>query len=172
MEISRRQFGKGALALAGTAPVAAMLTGCPTPTPSQLINELNVVLQEATNLIAVIAPNAPWFQTYKDAVAALKRAEETWQAGGAVSILISALNTVVAVTAVIPETEQYAPLIQVLVAGIVAVLGLLPAPQGVKAQAMHSSPYKGAKTVKSVADSKSQWNAICAANPALGVARL
>lgn len=106
-----------------TLPFASVV-GCSSST---VVNELNVVLTEATNVISVADPTASWGPELKSAVAALKTAETSWQSGGAVADVTSALNTIVAITAVIPLTAAYSPLIDVLVAGIEAVLVALPA---------------------------------------------
>jgi hypothetical protein len=177
MQFTRRTFGKSAIALAAAPWGALAITGC---TPSQIENELNTVLQEAVNLIAVVEPTAFYLADLKSAVAALKQAEAAWQGGSPVQVLVSVLNTLLDVMAVIPEAAPYIQLAQILVAGIVALLGLIPAPlpsikgkvPNMTVAVLKSNPLIGKKTVKSVADSKAQWHAAVLANPALAVADL
>lgn len=176
---SRREFmQRGGAALAASPALLVLLEGC---TPAEVVSDLNVVLSEATNIIAAIEPNAPWFTAYKNAVAALKVAEQGWTGGGAVSVVIEALQTVEDVTAVIPLTEPYSPLIDVLVASIdtalLALAGLLkpikqPAPQPapLAARAALNNPHKGRAKVKNAADSKAQFNA--GATGPLAIARI
>lgn len=117
-------FALSAILLLGTLPVAAVATGC---SGSQVVSEINVVLTEADNVIAVADPGAPWAQDLKNAVVALTGAETSWQNGGSVQYVEDALNTLCVVLAAIPLTAAYSPLIDVLVAGIEAVLAALPA---------------------------------------------
>ena len=169
MQFTRRQFGLGTLALAAVPPFAGIsLTGC---TPDQIKNELNTVLQEAINLIALVPGAAPYLADLKAAVAALKSAEAAWQAGSPVQVLISVLDTLLDVMAAIPESAPFIQLAQILVAGIVSLLGLIPVKGSPAVQARYN-PLIGKKTVKSVADSKAQWAAVIAANPTFAVAAL
>ena len=131
MKLSRRDFGRGAIGMLGASALggAALLEGCNSGT---VINDINVILQQAAAVLAVVEPNAPWVAEFKLAIAALMTAEQQWQTGGAVQIVIDALNAVVAVTAVIPLTAPYAPLIDILVAGIETVIAVLaPSPSPV-----------------------------------------
>lgn len=159
------------LLLMGTLTVPT--TGC---TPTQVVAEVNVVIDQATNIIAVADPGASWLPELRQAVASLKAAEASWQGGGVINVVISSLNTVEAIVAVIPQTAAYAPLVAVLVAGIEAILvAFEPQPAAVRAnRAMvtNSNPYVGRVKVSSVKDSRKQWNAIVDANPQLALARL
>lgn len=161
------------LLLMGTMTVPT--TGC---TPTQVVAEVNVVIDQATNIIAVADPGASWLPQLRQAVASLKAAEATWQGGGVVNVVISALNTVEAIVAVIPQTAAYAPLVAVLVAGIEAILIAFEpqqpaaAKKASRAMVANSNPYIGRAKVASVKDSKKQWNAIVDANPQLALARL
>lgn len=116
-------------------------TGC---TSSQVVAEVNTVLTEATNILVIADPSATWVPQLQAAVTALKSAEAGWQSGGAVQDVISALNTVVAITSVIPVTAAYSPLIDVLVAGIESVLvALEPAGTVSVAYAGRQNPHLG-----------------------------
>jgi len=168
----------------GSVVAALCLTLCAAPmvgcTGSQVVNEVNVVLTEAVNILAVAQPNAPWAPQLKAAVAALQTAEATWQAGGTVVIVEDALNTIVAIMAAIPLTAAYSPLIDVLVAGIEAILAALPpstvAPTPVVA-ASHN-PHIGRVQIKHhmlhsrVSDFKAAWNAAVKADSRLAGAEL
>lgn len=167
--MQRREFLKrtaGIGALVAVAPSALLVEGCSVNVKALL----NTVINSAEAIIKVAAPNAPWLQPLESAITALQQAEQQWSAGGAVQIVISALNTVQAVLAVIPVTAVYSPLIAVLVAGIEAVLAALvpqPAPTPVTLNAARN-PYL---TTNKVALAKphtfqtyqgayrSQWNA-------------
>jgi hypothetical protein len=154
------------------SPIA--LTGC---TPAQAENEINTILQEAAGIIAVADPGATWLADFTKATNLLKVDEANWIKGGAVQDVINVLVDLQGVTALISPLVPYASLISVLVAGIVAVLSLLLPAQPVGAVAVaHTAtadnPFKGRAVVKSAKDSKAQWNAIVAANPALAAARI
>jgi len=159
-------------------PVATVTTvsmsGC---TPSQVENEINTILQEATGIIAVADPSASWLADFSKATALLKVDEANWIKGGAVQDVINVLVDLQGVTALIGPLVPYAQLISVLVAGIVAVLAaLLPPPTNATTIQAHTAtqanPWKGQATVTSAADSKAQWNKIVAANPALAGAKI
>ncbi len=152
-----------ALLLLGTMPIVAT-TGCQS---SQVINEINVVLNEADAVLAVADPGAPWLPQLKSSIAALEAAESTWQNGGAVTLVEDALNTIAAVTAVIPQTAAYAPLIDVLVAGISAVLAALPQPASARVTAtLMSNPHAGRYKLVNhwyhspAGNLKANWNAV------------
>lgn len=150
-------------------------TGC---TPSQVINEVNTVLTEATNVLVVAEPGAPWVPQLQAAVVALKTAEATWQSGGTAQIVIDALNTVEAITAVIPMTAVYSPLIDVLVAGIEAVIVALEPtvpPAQLKVRITRTAnPHVGRVTIPHQAfhsrstDFKVMWNDTAKAHGLLG----
>ena len=121
--MNRRNFLKVSVAGAVLA-TAPTLEGC---TSSEVVNAINTVLKEAAAVLAVADPGAAWESELQQAIGALMTAEQQWQSGGAVQIVDDALNAIVAITAVIPLTAVYSPLIDVLVAAIEAVLALLPA---------------------------------------------
>ena len=165
-------------------PVCTVATGSMTGyTPAQVQNEINTILQEATGIIAVADPGVTWLTAFSQATALLKVDEANWIKGGAVQDVINVLNDLESVTALISPLVPYASLIGVLVAGIDAALALLlPAPATTTsaaapaAMSAHAAaprnPFKGQAAVKSAADSKSQWNAIVKANPALAKAAI
>jgi len=165
--MSRRDFGRSAVVLLVGSALggAALLEGC---TSSQVIGEINTILQQAAAVLAVVEPNAPWVTAFKNAVAALMTAEQQWQTGSTVQLVIDALNTLVAITAVIPITAPYSPLIDILVAGIEAVLAALPPSSnsaGIKSTA-GGNPHVGAykfpqhwyRKTPNAAEFKSCWN--------------
>lgn len=151
------------LAILFLTAVTAPLQGC---SEAQTVNEINTVLTEATSIISVADPTAPWVGQLKAAVAALKTAETGWQGGGAVADVDAALNTIEAVLAVVPVTAAYAPLVDVLVAAIEAVLGALPQPAvaSVSALSKASNPHIGRVHIKHhlfhsrVGEFKKAWN--------------
>jgi len=101
---------------AGAATVT--LEGCTVDIKSAI----DTVLNSALAILKVAEPNAAWAGELANAIAKLQQAETTWAAGGAAAIVVDALNTVEAVIAVIPITAPYAPLVDILVAGIEAVM--------------------------------------------------
>jgi hypothetical protein len=149
-----------ALILLPVAPV----TGC---SGSQVTNEINVVLTEAVTILSVADPNAAWVPQLQQAVAALKIAEANWTAGGTVQIVIDCLNTIEAITAVIPFTAVYSPLIAVLVAGIEAILAALPASTTSK---LSQNPYYGRYQMVDhwyhtpAGNFKANWNSVAKAH--------
>lgn len=174
----------GTAKASATAKLSALLictllltstVGCVPPSISSIENDINTVLDEATNVLVVADPNAAWVPQLQSAITALKTAEASWSAGGAEQIVIDALNTVEAITAVIPLTAAYSPLIDVLVAGIEAVMELFPAsatPLAVGAR-LSANPHVGrVKLVHHAFHSRSKefkalWNETALANTGL-----
>ncbi len=182
--MNRRTFAQKAIAIftatflwVAVLPVATVTTvsmqGC---TPTQLQNEINTILQEATGIIAVADPGASWLADFSKATALLKVDEANWVAGGAVQDVINVLNDLEGVCALISPLVPFASLIAVLVAGVDAALALLlPKPAAgapVALQAHTANVWRGKATVTSAKNSKAQWNAIVAANPALARAKI
>lgn len=166
----------GVLCFALLMPLTLPATGC---SESSTVKEINTVLTEATNILAVADPSATWVPQLKSAVASLETAETTWQNGGAIQIVDDALNTVVAVTAAIPLTAAYSPLVDILVAGIEAVLAALPTSTSTATTATVAlNPHIGRVVIKHhflhsrVDDFKDAWNAAVKANPSLAAAAL
>ena len=161
----------------GASAMALTLTACPL-TAAQIENEVTTITQEAASIIAVADPGVSWLADFTKASALLKTDEAAWIAGGAVQDVINVLNDIEGITALISPLVPYATLIGVLVAGIDGVLALLlPAPDSgatvaTTVRVVAPNPFKGMAVVKSASDSKSQWNAIVAANPALSAAKL
>ncbi len=122
--MNRRKFLEvgGVIGIMATMPT---IEGCSS---SEVENAINVVLKAAAAVLAVTAPGAPWVAELNQAIATLMTQEQQWINGGPVQYVDDALNAIVAITAVIPLTAVYSPLIDVLVAGIETVLALLPAP--------------------------------------------
>lgn len=151
------------LAILFLTAVTAPLQGC---SAAQTEQEINTVLTEATNIISVADPTAPWLPQLKSAVAALQTAETNWVGGGAVADVDAALNTIEAIVAVVPVTAVYAPLVDVLVAGIEAILAALPASTAVSVSlAKASNPHLGKVVIKHhlfhsrTKEFKDAWNA-------------
>ena len=125
--LTRRQFGKGIsiTIFAAMTPGIVVLEGC-TLSMQEIENLINTALNAANAVLKVAEPGAPWVADFSAAITALEQAEASWKAGGTVAIVEAALNTLAAITAVIPITAVYSPLIDILVAGIDAVLSALP----------------------------------------------
>ncbi len=172
--MTRRQFGKRSLTAVATVALAPgflatlELEGC-----AQAKAILNDVIDSAQALLA-LDPNAPWAQDLSKAIAALQAAESSWSSGGAVVIVEDALNTLEAVLAGISLKATYSPLVDILVAGIEAVLNVLfPQPaSSPAAKARHASladVHRGRVTVPAGSARAEQtwyrntWNAKAAA---------
>jgi hypothetical protein len=156
-----------AVLLAGTMPVMAT-SGC---SGSQVINEINVVLNEATVVLAQADPGAPWIAQLKSAISGLEGAESTWKSGGAVAIVDDALNTLTVVLALIPLTAVYSPLIDVLVAAIEAVLALLPVSTSMTVRVrLMQNPHAGRYVLvnhwyhSAAGNLKANWNSVAKAH--------
>jgi hypothetical protein len=172
--MNRRVFLTASTSFAVASPLLLSVGGCTTST---VVNEINVVLTEAANILVVAEPNATWVPQLQAAIAALKTAEASWTAGGTVTEVINALNTIEAITAVIPLTSTYSPLIDVLVAGIEAILAALPAQPSAAVKAVQN-PHIGRVKIRHslfhsrVDEFKKAWNEAAESNPKLAGATL
>lgn len=128
--MNRRMFLKTSgtgLALVVVSPsLSLLLEGCSSTQDIEAL--INAVIAAASNIISVAEPGAPWIADMKAAIAALQQAETSWLGGAPLNILTSILNTIEIVASAIPETAAYAPLIDVVVAAIEAVLAAIPKP--------------------------------------------
>lgn len=165
--MDRRMFlkisGTGA-AVAVITPMAVFETGC----TFSVEGTINVIIQAVGGILGYIGGSAPWVADLQAALSALQQAEASWKAGGAVAIIIDALNTVEAVVAVIPFTAMYSPLIDLIVSGIESIITYF-APQTMKftrpRATFENNPHKGRTKLKApgFAQSyqgafKAQWN--------------
>lgn len=163
--------------LAGVSMFFPALLGCPGNT---VRNILNTILDSTTAILRVAEPDAPWVADFVKAVNALKTAEASWSSGSPNAVLRDALDALMAVVAVIPLTAPYAPLIDILVAGIEAVISALGPQSGgiASANATVMNPHSGRVVLKSsalqtkVGAYKQQWNEAVKQNPALAPAKL
>lgn len=169
--MQRRKFmqfaGATAFALATGATVVT-IDGCSI----NITDAINTVLNSAVAILKVAEPNASWTGLLASAIAALQQAETSWQSGGAAAIVVDALNTIEAVLAAVPETETYAPLIDILFAGIEAAINAFGQPAQLyagwldKRKAIVNSPHYGRATIRTSFTHptwqgayKAQWNA-------------
>lgn len=125
-------------------PTSWLMSGC---TGDTIKGVLNVVLNSAKALLGLIAPNSSLYADFSAAIAKLEADEAQWSAGGAIALIEDGLTAVQDVLAVIPQTAIYSPLIAILVAGIEAVLALIPQPTAVTPAARVSNPYLGQATL-------------------------
>ena len=133
--MNRRSLLKSLTALSAVAilPIA----GC----AFSVKGVLNVVISAVQGLLRVI-PQSALTVNLANALAALEQAEATWETGGAAAIIIDALNTLEAVVAVIPFVAVYSPLIDVLVAGIEAIINYFN-PPSVALKVARNDPHRG-----------------------------
>jgi hypothetical protein len=111
---------------AGTVAVLVLPTGC----AFSVEGTINVIISALNGILTYVAGAAPWVADLQAALQALQSAETNWKAGNTPTLIIDALNTVEAVLAVIPFTAVYSPLIDIVVAGIEAIINYF-APQTV-----------------------------------------
>jgi hypothetical protein len=140
VELNRRQFGKTALTAAGIVMVApaTLLRSCST----SISGLVNAVISSAEAILTIAEPGASWIPTLTAAVTMLKDAETKWKSGGAVTILLDAINVVQTVLGYIPVTAPYAALISIAIAGVEAVIAALPTSLKMRVT-LESNPYVG-----------------------------
>jgi len=172
--MKRRQFitsiAKATAAAIMIGSTTVMVEGC----TFDVKTALNTLLDSLNAILKVAEPNATWTSPLSNAIAALEQAESAWQSGSPAQVIVSALNTIEAVIAVIPVTASYAPLVDIIIAGIEAVmsaLGLtfsLSGEDSRKRATVVNSPHFKATTIKTSAlhptwtgAYKHQWNSEC-----------
>lgn len=137
--MQRRSFLKmsgSGLAIAALTPTGLFMSGC----SFSVTGMVNTILNALEAILKVAEPNASWLPSLQSAITALETAEQSWQTTGTITVIEDALNTVAAVCAVIPLTEVYSPLIDVIVAGIEAVLNYF-SPAGVATMKAVADPH-------------------------------
>lgn len=171
--MDRRMFMKSASiggAIALVAPAALSVEGC-TVSSATLKSYLNTVLDSAEKILALSSSTDSWFSTLSNAIAALKATEAQWDGSTAVAAVVSALDTVEAVLAVIPVTSGYSALIDLLVSAIEAILTTFVSTSKTKTVKFNAlamqNPHRGRVPLKSPhflqskpGAFKSQWNTI------------
>ena len=105
--------------LAAVSTLALLpVTGC----AFSVTGMLNTIISALSAILSYVGASQPWAASVQAALTALQNAIAQWKAGGASTLIIDALNTVEAVLAAIPLTAVYSPLIDVIVAGIEAII--------------------------------------------------
>jgi hypothetical protein len=116
--MNRRKFlmssGIGGVAVLASPSLLAV-EGCDLST---LKSYLNAVLESAEKILALSSSSDSWYTTLVDAITSLKATESNWDSSTAVDVVVSALDTLEAVLAVIPVTSSYSALIDLLVSAI------------------------------------------------------
>ena len=122
--MNRRSFlksaGIGSVAVVA-APAVLSMEGC-TISSSTLKSYLNTVLESAQKILGLSSSSDSWYADLKAAITALEATESNWDGSTAVSVVVSALDAVEAVLAVIPVTSTYSALIDLLVSAIEMIL--------------------------------------------------
>lgn len=180
--MDRRMFLKSSgigSAAALTFPSLLAVEGCDLAT---LKSYLNTVLTSAEKILAISSSGDSWYQTLVDAITALKNTEASWDGSTAVTAVVSALDTLEAVLAVIPVTSAYSTLIDLLVSAIELVLTTFVKTSATPVKMMalaQANPHRGRVPLKNphflqskVGAFKDQWNGIVASNPDLVKAKL
>jgi hypothetical protein len=147
------------------------MIGCPQ---QQTLASLASILGNAGGMIAAIEGNVALSAQIKTDTAAAVIAIQNWKSGTPAQEVIAALNIVSADLNLIPGTSAYAPLVDLAISTVDAILLLLPAP-ATGAIAPHASGRAvtfNPNAPKTAKDFKKQWNAIVSANPKLEPARL
>lgn len=141
--MNRRSFLVRSLSAAAICTLPINVIGCNSNDTEQ---DINAIIAACQSVVAVAEPGATWLPEMNAAITALEGAEKAWTGGSPISVVESALNTVAAVTAVIPLTAAYSPLIDVIVAAIDTVLALTaPAASSnaVSSRAVTQNPHAG-----------------------------
>jgi len=164
--ITRRDFTLTALkgaTLTLLVPSMLMEEGCAVNAKALL----NTAIDSALAILKVADSNAQWLPSLSNAIAALQAAEAKWSNGSTVDIVLSAIDTLQAVLAVIPQTSIYSPLIAILVAALSAVISAMkPTAQTQRLSAhLDWNPYKGQAKLRkphllqsAQGAYKAQWN--------------
>jgi hypothetical protein len=166
--MNRRNFMKsasfgGAAALVG--PSLLTMEGCDSST---LKSYLNVVLNSAKSILALGNSTDSWYTTLSNAITALENTESDWNGSTAVSVVVSALDSVEAVLATIPTTSAYSALIDLLTTAIDTILTTFVSTKSssVKVKSLaQANPHRGRVPLNKahafqskVGAYKSQWN--------------
>ncbi len=166
--MNRRNFMKSA-SLGGAAsilvPSLLAVEGCDSST---LKSYLNVILKSAESILALSSSTDSWYTTLTNAITALENTESDWNGSTAVSAVVSALDTVEAVLAVIPITSAYSALIDLLVTAIDTILTTFVSTSSIPAKVQslaQANPHRGRVPLKKahvlqskVGAYRSQWN--------------
>lgn len=168
--MNRRSFMKDVAtggAVLAVAPAMLSMEGC-TFSTSTLKSYLNTVLESAEKILALGSSTDSWYTTLSDAITALENTESSWNGSTAVTIVVSALDTLEAVLAVIPVTSAYSTLIDLLVSAIEVILTTFvkTSVTKVKVKALaQANQHRGVVPLKDphfmqskVGAYKSQWN--------------
>ncbi len=162
--MNRRTFLKSsATSAAALALAPALLSGC---TASEVEQYLNTVLASGEAILGLTSSNDSWFADLQSAVAALKATEGTWSASTVTAVVVSALNTLDAILAVIPVTASFSPLIDVLTTAIETILTTFVAPTtSLTVKLTASNPHRNKVALKrphalqsKIGAYKAQWN--------------
>lgn len=166
--MNRRKFlmssGIGGVAVLAS-PSLLGVEGCDAST---LKSYLNAVLDSAEKILALSSSSDSWYTTLVDAITSLKATESNWDGSTAVDVVVSALDTLEAVLAVIPVTSGYSALIALLVSAIEMILTTFvkTSVTTVKVKMLaQANPYRGVVPLKNphflqskVGAYKAQWN--------------
>jgi hypothetical protein len=160
-------------------PSLLAVEGCNSST---LKSYLNTVLDSAEKILALSSSGDSWYQTLVNAISALKSTEASWDGSTAVASVVSALDTLEAILAVIPVTFTYSALIDLLVSAIEMILTTFVKTSATPVKMMalaQANPHRGRVPLKSahflqskVGAYRAQWNDIVLSNPALAKAQL
>jgi hypothetical protein len=137
------QFTSVGAAVAVVTPSAILTTGC----SFSVTGTLNIIIEAIQGILGYVGTSQPWAVDLSNALAALEAAESSWKAGGDATLVIDALNALEAVTAVIPFTAIYSPLIDLIVAGIDSIINHF-APQGTTRATVRTNPHIGRVAIK------------------------
>lgn len=156
------------IALLCLSLVVLPTVGCVSSTT---IAGLAQTLGTAAANIAAIEGNSTLGQKISIDTAAAVVAITNWKAGTSAQDAIEALSIVEDDLNLIPNTSQYAPLIDLAIGTVQTLLGLLP-PSTVATARVHRNVTLSHPAPKNAAAFKKQWNGIIAANPNLAPALL
>ena len=143
--LNRRLFLKlstSGAAIAVLTPMTILETGC----AFSVTGVLNVIENAAQSILNHFGSGSPWATQLSAAITALQQAEANWKSGGAIAIVIDALNTIETVLAVIPLTATYSPLIDLIVSGAESIISYF-APASMAAVKARNNQHYGRVTL-------------------------
>lgn len=162
---------KGATIAVLCLTLALPLAGCQQ---QQTIASLTQILGTAGASVAALEGNSPLATQLTNDTNAAVTAIQNWKQGTAAQEVIEALKIVQDDLSLFPQTNQYAPLIDLALATTESILALLPA-SSVQASLNHATVRHvtlASPAPKSSKEFKKRWNAIVSQNPQLAKAKL
>lgn len=155
------------LALLCLTLVTVPTTGC---APQATIAALTQTLGSAAASVAAIEGNAALATQLTNDTNAAVAAIQNWKSGTPDQEVIEALNLVQSDLALFPQTDQYAPLINLAIGTAESIIALLPNSGALQASYRHVTLLQPAP--KNAKEFTKQWNEIVSTHPGFEPAKL